>query len=225
MLDEAAAQRRELDRLALESDYASAAPSLLLRVSRPELAGSELALDVPGGLVAFPVVVAGLRTRRVTHAMLHRWGATVEQCHADALRNVARDPDLVDEPMFADNPAVRQVYSRTAEREAAALGLHLRTPGSRRGFVVSITHGSRAHYVALDDPRGFQSVPAFAGMIAEIYRGADAAADAHSHWLVWLRPDGQVTALFDVLGPVPGRDRLPPEFVAMLETGGITRPN
>lgn len=225
MLDEAAGPRRELDRLALATSYASVAPSLRLRVSRPDLAGSELVSKVPGGLVAFPVVESGRRYRRVTHEMLNRWGATADQCRADALRNTALDPDLVDEPMFADNTAVRQLYARAAEREAAALGLHLRHPGTRRGFAVSITHGSRAHYIALDDPRGPQSVPAFAGMMAEIYRAADAASDARSHWLVWLRPDGQVTELFDVLGPVPGRDGLPSEFVAMLETGRVVRAN
>jgi hypothetical protein len=58
----------------------------------------------------------------------------------------------VDEPMCPDNVSARQPYARTAEREAAGLFIHLRQPGTRRGFVVSITHGSRAHYLRLDDP-------------------------------------------------------------------------
>ena len=99
--------------------------------------------------------------------------------------------------------------------EAAAAFLDRRHPGTRAGFVVSITHGSRAHYVRLDDPGAVASVPRFAAYIAAIYERASAADDAHSSWLCWMRPDGRLEALFDVLEPIPGLDRLPAEFAAL----------
>lgn len=133
-------------------------------------------------------------------------------------------PDLIDEPMYPDQPSVRQVYGRELEREAAGLCLHLRYPSTRRGFVVSITHGSRAHYVRLDDAGAVALVPVFAQVIAGIYAEADKAADAHSPWLLWLTPDGRVIELFDATKPPPSRDQLPAEFVAMARGGSLNRP-
>jgi hypothetical protein len=224
-MDEMAAPRRELDRLTLATDYAEVLPSLGLRVARTALTGSELARDIGGGLATYLTIDAGPRHRRVTFAMLERWRVDADRCFADAASNTAGDPALIDEPMYADQPAVRQLYSRTAEREAAGLCLHLRHPGTRRGFVVSITHGTRAHYVRLDDPGAVTTIPVFANIIAGIYREADKAADAHSPWLFWLRPNGQAVELFNILEPMPRIERLPTEFVAMLGVGGPARQN
>jgi len=224
-MDAMAAPRRELDRLTLSSDYSAVGPSLQLKISRRELAGSQLARDVGGGLAVYPVIDSARRSRRVTHAMLERWQVDGDRCHADAASNTAHDPNLVDEPMYADQPAVRQLYSPTAEREAAGLCLHLRHPGTRRGFIVSITHGSRAHYIRLDDAGAVSTIPVFAKVIADIYRNADRAADAHSPWLFWLKPGGPPIELFNVLEPTPPIDRLPPEFVAMVRADGPGRPH
>jgi len=224
-LDEMAGPRRELDRLTLATDYAQVSPSLLLYVARRAVTGSALARDVGGGLALYPTIGVGRRHRRVTHAMLDRWGVDAERCFADAASNTAHDPGLVDEPMYPDQPAVRQLYAREVEREAAGLFLHLRHPATRRGFVVSITHGSRAHYVRLDDPGAIATVPVFAKIIADIYRNADRAADAHSPWLFWLTPDGRPVELFDVLAPMPPIEKLPAEFVAMAERDRRARPH
>ena len=224
-LDEASAPRRELDRLTLTSDYADVAPALRIGVARHELAGSNLAIDVGGGIAAYPRLSVEGRYRRVTHPMLARWDVTSERCHADAAANTAGDPHLVDEPMYPDNVSARQLYARTVELEAAGLFLHLRHPGTRRGFVVSITHGSRAHYLRLDDPGAGAMIPVFARVIAGMYEEADKAADAHSPWLLWLTPDGRTIELFDTREPVPPANRLPPAFVAMLEGRPLLRPN
>ena len=224
-IDAVAAPRRELDRLTVATDYAEVVPSLGLRVSRTALAGSELARNIGGGLASYPTIDAGPRHRRVTYAMLERWGVDADRCFADAASNMAGDPALIDEPMYADQPTVRQVYSRTAEREAAGLCLHLRYPGTRHGFVVSITHGSRAHYVRLDDPGAMSTIPVFAKVIEGIYREADEAADARSPWLFWLTPDGKLIELFDVLQPLPQPDGLPTEFRARMDPGMRARLN
>jgi hypothetical protein len=68
----------------------------------------------------------------------------------------------------------------------------------------------------------------FLGLAAEAPesdRKADKAADAHSPWLFWLTPDGRPLELFDVLAPMPPIERLPAEFVAMVETGRRARTN
>ena len=142
-----------------------------------------------------------------------------------AARGNCEAPDILDEPMFPDQPSVRELYSRELEREAAGLCLHLRNPGSRRGFVVSITHGSRAHYVRLDDPGAIALIPGFGHIIAGIYARADDAADAHSPWLVWLTPDGRILELFDTTKPLPQPDQLPAEFRAMVQGDGPARLN
>ncbi len=90
---------------------------------------------------------------------------------------------------------------------------------------MSITHGSRAHYLRLDDPGAGTMIPRFAGIIAGIYREAERASDARSPWLLWLTPDGRTIKLFDVRESVPAPDRLPAEFVAMLRGQPLARPN
>ncbi len=224
-MDEISTPRGELDRLALSTDYAVVEPALCLRVARRDLAGSQLARDAGGGLASFPTISVGGRYRRVTHAMLQRWRVDADRCHQDAALRTALAPDILDEPMFPDQLSVRQVYSRELEREAAGLCLHLRYPGSRRGFVVSITHGSRAHYVRLDDPGAIALIPGFAHVIAGIFTEANKAADAHSPWLVWLTPDGRILDLFDTTKPLPQPDRLPAEFRAMVQGDGPARLN
>lgn len=221
-LDDMGGPRQALDMLTLATDYATVAPSLGLRVARRDDAGSELDRDVGGGLAAYPTLDVGPRHRRVTRRMLNRWGVDEARCWADAVANTALDPALVDEPMFADNASARALYAPGGEREAAALGLHLRRPGSRRGFVISITHGSRAHYLPLDDPEAITMVPAFARVIAGIHEAAARAADAHSPWLLWLTPDGRTIELFDVRQTPPPIERLPAEFVATMS--GAVRP-
>ncbi len=224
-LRERAAPRGELDQLSVGS-YHDASSRLLVRVARADQAGSQLARDVKGGLVAFPCLHVMPRWRRVTLAMLEAWGVTADQCYADALAATAVLPDLVDQPMFPDAPLfVRAIYAEGMEIEAIGLALHLRYPGSRRGFVVSITHGSRAHYLRLDDEGAAKALPGFATAIAGIYEAADAAADALSSWLVWLTPDGRILELLDARRPFPGPEGLPPEFVAMIRAGTAARLN
>jgi hypothetical protein len=224
-LDEMAAPRHELDRLTRATDYSMVEPALSLRVARRERTGSALARDVGGDLAVYPVIGSAGRYRRVTHAMLEHWRVDPDRCHQDAATRTAFAADLIDEPMFPDQPSVRQVYCRETEREAAGLYLHLRYPETRRGFVVSITHGSRAHYIRLDDPGAPSLIPTFARVIAEIYRNADAAADAHSPWLLWLAPDGRLVELLDTTAPMPPPERLPVEFRALLSEGGPPRVN
>ena len=118
-MDEISAPRGELDRLALTADYAAVEPALCLRVARRELAGSQLARDAGGGLATFPVISVGGRYRRVTHAMLERWRVDADRCQHDAAVRTARAQDIIDEPMFSDQPSVRQVYGRDLEREAS----------------------------------------------------------------------------------------------------------
>ena len=214
-MDEMAAPKGELDRLTLATSYETVEPALALRVAPQGLSGSQLARDVGGGLTVYPVISVGHRHRRVTHAMAARWGVDAERCHRDAAARTAFAEDLIDEQMYADQPTVRQLYARESEREAAGLHLHLRYPETRRGFVVSITHGGRAHYIRLDDPGAPALIPAFSQVIAEIYRNADAVADAHSPWLFWLAPDGRLIELFDTTMPMPPLGRLPAELLAV----------
>jgi hypothetical protein len=192
-----------------------------MRVSRVAIAGSALAVRIGGGLAAYPTLDVGRRHRRVTPRMLERWGVTADRCRADAARNTAHLPGLVDEPAFSDSKIMRQIYHPDAEREAAALYFHLRHPRSDRGWVVSITHGSRAHVLRLDDAGARETIPVFAHVIADIYRRADAAADAHSSWLLWLTPDGRLLELFDVLRPIPPLSEMPAEFVRVVGRGRV----
>ena len=215
-LEGMAAPRRVLDHVATSRDYAQVGPYLDLRVARSAIAGSQLARDVGGGLALFPIIRSGRRHRRVTFQMLERWGIDADRCHDDAALRSATAADLVDEQMYPDQPSVRRLYAQGVENEAAGLVLHIRYPGTRHGFIVSITHGSRAHYIRLDDPGAMALVPVFAHEIARIYAAADAAADAHSPWLYWVAPDGRVVPLFDVRGSLPAQPQLPPELQALL---------
>jgi hypothetical protein len=219
-----AAPRRELDRLMLARDYATVRPTLTLSVGRENDTGSELAQNVGGGLALYPVLGSGRRHRRVTHVMLERWGVDAERVRQDAAANTAAYPGLVDEPMYADQPLVRALGAYEVEMEAAGLFLHLRQPGTKHGFVVCITHGSAAHYIRLDDPGAPDLLPAFAGVLADVYRRADAANDAHSPWLFWLKPEGTIVPLFSVLGPLPQLTSIPEELRMVLLSGPAAGP-
>jgi hypothetical protein len=88
-------------------------------------------------------------------------------------------------------------------------------PESHNGFVVSITHRSRAHFVRLDDPGAAASVRSFGAYIKEVFERARDAGDAHGSMLISLRPDGRSEALFDAMEPAPSLDRLPREFAVI----------
>ena len=210
--DEIAVRRARLDAMTFVAPYAEVRPALMVGIG----AGlGEVVRTLPDGTTLFICLFNDGRKRPLLSAMLARWGVDPETCWEDAIANLLAHPALVDEPIEEGHASWRRLQAVDGEWEAAAAFLDRRHPGTRAGFVVSITHGSRAHYVRLDDPGAVASVPRFAAYIAAIYERASAADDAHSSWLCWMRPDGRLEALFDVLEPIPGLDRLPAEFAAL----------
>ena len=134
--------------------------------------GPAVRKPIPGGLVAHLVMVVGTRRREVRHRMLQHWGITEQGAWTAAGANLAAFPGLVDEPMEGAPSFCRQIYHGEFEAEAVGLFLHLRAPMTRRGFVVSITHGSRAHYLRLDDRGSVAMIPVFANVVRGIYTEA-----------------------------------------------------
>jgi hypothetical protein len=219
--EQIAIHRARLDHLALRSTYDEARTALILRMS----SGSERHLvsrTLPGRLTAWLALSHPPRYRPLSPSTIQRWGVDDDRCWEDAVSNLLALPDVVEEPMADGHPAWRALYAPGAEVEGLGLFLHRRHPGSKHGFVVSVTHGSRAHFIDLDVVGAIESVPAFAEMIAAIYSEARDHDDERSSVLLWLEPDGSLHELFDTLEPTPSLSRLPPAF-AQIATRPVQR--
>jgi hypothetical protein len=214
-LDEVDAPRRQLDRLMGPVGLSEVAPYLTVRVRPGAPSLHAISRAFPGQIAAEVCLSVGSRHRLVVRSALAAWNASEDALWAIAAANTARAPGLRDEPVDRTVPHWRALYEPEHEMEAAGLFLHLREK-SKKGWVVSITHGSRAHFVRLDERGAVETIPAFAAYIADIYAAASAASDGTSPWLLWLQPDGTPVELFDTRRPPPPPDRLPPGFAALL---------
>ena len=212
-LDEIALRRARLDYLSIRSTYEEARGSIIVRVAQG--AGS-ISRRLPGDLRTSLYLSNPPRYRDLLRATIERWGVGESTCWTDAEANLLALDDLVEEPIPGGHPSWHILHSPSVEAEAAALYLHRRHPGTRSGFVISITQRGRAHFVTLDDRGAAASVGAFGQLIAELFGRARDAHDEHSSTLFWLMSDGSLIELYDALEPFPGLERLPPDFAKLV---------